>query len=45
VISAVLTAVAAVVSLMRGGRYVHELHAEVARREPSPKTPTVQARN
>jgi len=27
-ISAVLTGLAAVVSLMRGGRYVHELHAE-----------------
>jgi MFS family permease len=34
-ISAVLTGVAAVVSLMRGGRYVHELHAEDARNEPS----------
>jgi len=31
VISAALTAVAAVVSLMRGARYVHELHAESAR--------------
>jgi hypothetical protein len=39
VISAVLTSLAAVASLMRGGRYVHELHAEVPRRErePSPE--------
>ncbi len=47
-ISAVLTAVAALVSLMRGGRYVHELHAEVARHEPSPdgpERPGTQARN
>jgi len=35
VLSAILTAAAAVVSLLRGGRYVHELHAGVARREPS----------
>ncbi|MGA7476916.1 MAG: MFS transporter [Thermoplasmata archaeon] len=39
-VSAVLTAVAAGVSLMRGGRYVHELHAEGARREASPAAPT-----
>jgi len=31
VISAVLTALAAVISLMRGGRYVHEIHSEEAR--------------
>jgi len=34
-VSAGLTALAAVVSLLRGGRYVHELHARVADREPS----------
>ena len=44
-ISAVLTALAAVVSLMRGGRYVHELDSENARtngRSPStvPEAPT-----
>jgi len=47
-ISAVLTALAAVVSLMRGGRYVHELDAGVAHPEPSPEapeTPGIQARN
>jgi MFS family permease len=47
-ISAALTGVAAVVSLMRGGRYVHELDAEVTRREPSPEAPErpgTQARN
>jgi len=35
-ISAVLTALAAVVSLMRGGRYVHELHAEAPSKEAGP---------
>lgn len=47
-ISAVLTALAAVVSLMRGGRYVHELDAGVVHPEPSPEapeTPGIQARN
>jgi MFS family permease len=50
-ISAVMTAVAAGVSLTRGGRYVHELHAEGARGEPSPEAPTppvpagIEARN
>ena len=49
-ISAVLTGVAAVISLMRGGRYVHELDSETARRAPSspaptvPETPVIQAR-
>jgi MFS family permease len=38
-VSAVLTAVAAGVSLMRGGRYVHELDAEGARREAPPEAP------
>jgi MFS family permease len=33
-ISAVLTALAAIVSLMRGGRYVHELHAPAPQRAP-----------
>jgi len=37
-ISAGLTALAAVVSLMRGGRYVHELHSDAARRGPSTDT-------
>jgi MFS family permease len=39
-VSAVLTGLAAVVSLMRGGRYIHELHSEEARngRHP-PATP------
>jgi MFS family permease len=36
-ISAVLTAIAAGVSLMRGERYVHELHSEAARRAPPTK--------
>jgi hypothetical protein len=36
-ISAVLTATAALVSLMRGGRYIHELDSKDARPEPSPK--------
>ena len=44
-ISAIMTAVAAVVSLLRGGRYVHELDAGVARREPSPDAPVAHARN
>jgi MFS family permease len=47
-ISAVLTGVAAVVSLMRGGRYVHELDSEDARRESSPdasERPESQPRN
>jgi len=52
VISAVLTAFAAVVSLMRGARYVHELHAgttvtpsapEVAGPKPQPADPTQPA--
>ena len=46
VISAVLTALAAVISLMRGGRYVHELHSEEARierRGPSDATPRPEA--
>jgi len=43
-ISAVLTAVAAVVSLMRGGRYVHELHAESAAGERRPDLPVPQPR-
>jgi MFS family permease len=49
-ISAVLTGAAAVISLMRGGRYVHELDSETARRAPSspaptvPETPVIQAR-
>jgi len=38
-ISAALTALAAVVSLMRGGRYVHELHAEAAAEERSTMVP------
>jgi hypothetical protein len=42
-ISAILTAVAAVVSLMRGGRYVHELDAKDARPEPAPEAPGPQA--
>ncbi|HYA58351.1 MAG TPA: MFS transporter [Thermoplasmata archaeon] len=42
-ISAVLTGVAAVVSLMRGGRYVHELHAETAQGE-APATVGVSAK-
>jgi len=42
-ISAVLTAVAAVVSLMRGGRYVHELDAKDARPGPAPEVPGPQA--
>jgi len=36
VVSALLTAVAAVVSLLRGGRYVHELHAA----DPEGKVPS-----
>jgi hypothetical protein len=36
-ISAVLTAIAAGVSLMRGGRYVHELHSDAVRQESSTK--------
>jgi len=36
-ISAILTAIAAGVSLMRGERYVHELHSDAAQREPSTK--------
>jgi len=43
-ISAVLTAVAAVVSLMRGGRYVHELDADAAAGERRPDLPVPQAR-
>jgi len=43
VISAVLTGVAAVVSLLRGQRYVHELDATSARREPPPESPTAAA--
>ena len=35
-ISAILTAVAAIVSLMRGGRYIHELHAPAPREGPAP---------
>ena len=45
-ISAVLTAIAAVVSMMRGGRYVHELHSEESKSHggspstaPGPPTP------
>jgi len=34
-VSAVLTSLAAVASLMRGERYIHELHAENGRPEPS----------
>ena len=47
-ISAILTGVAAVVSLMRGGRYVHELDSEDARLGSSPEAlerPGTQARN
>jgi MFS family permease len=43
-ISAVLTAIAAGVSLMRGERYVHELHSAAARREfPAGADPPVPA--
>jgi len=42
-ISAVLTALAAVASLMRGGRYIHELHAENGRAEPSPEPTVIEA--
>jgi hypothetical protein len=39
-ISAGLTALAAIASLMRGGRYIHEIHSEAARRsaatDPAP---------
>jgi hypothetical protein len=38
-ISAILTGVAAVVSLMRGGRYVHELHAANGSPAVSPEKP------
>jgi len=44
-ISAVLTGVAAVVSLMRGGRYVHELHSEDARSGSASERPGTPARN
>jgi len=44
-ISAILTAVAALVSLMRGARYIHDLDVEAAPRELSPETPRVPARN
>ena len=43
-VSAALTALAAVVSLMRGGRYVHELHAESAATQPSTAGPPTSAR-
>ncbi len=39
-ISAILTAFAAFVSLMRGGRYIHELHAPVPREGPAPTGPS-----
>ena len=42
-ISAVLTAFAAVASLLRGGRYVHELNAEAARAEPAKASGTSPA--
>jgi MFS family permease len=43
-LSAVMTAVAAVVSLMRGGRYVHELHAKPAKAgSPAGGTASVEA--
>ena len=35
-ISAILTAVAAIVSLLRGGRYIHELHAPAPREGAAP---------
>jgi MFS family permease len=44
-ISAVLTALSAVVSLMRGGRYIHELHAENGATQPSPAAPSSPARS
>ena len=37
-ISAILTALAAIVSLLRGGRYIHELHAPAPREGPAPTT-------
>ncbi|HXY47695.1 MAG TPA: MFS transporter [Thermoplasmata archaeon] len=40
-ISAILTAVAAIVSLLRGGRYIHELHAPVPREGPAPSAAAV----
>jgi MFS family permease len=46
VISAVMTTVAAVVSLMRGGRYIHELDAGAALGRPSTEPPrSAHARN
>jgi MFS family permease len=46
VISAVMTTVAAVVSLMRGGRYIHELDAGAALGKPSTEPPrSAHARN
>jgi MFS family permease len=45
VISAVLTAVAAGVSLMRGGRYIHELHSEEAQADPERAAPGASRRS
>jgi MFS family permease len=42
-ISAILTALAAVVSLMRGGRYIHELHAPSPRERPVPSAGAADA--
>jgi len=44
-LSAILTAAAAVVSLLRGARYVHELDSATARRAPAVEPPVVHVRN
>jgi MFS family permease len=44
-LSAILTATAAVISLMRGRRYIHELEVGTTRPAPGPEPPVVPTRN